>query len=60
MRLLVFNPGSNSLKFQIVDTADDQRTANGGTSRLTAAIENLANRPHFPKSAKGRPSKSIR
>lgn len=41
MRLLVFNPGSNSLKFHIVDTAHEQRTASGGTSRLTAAIENF-------------------
>ena len=41
MRVLVFNPGSNSLKFEVVDTAEDQRFASAGQKRLSAAIESF-------------------
>ncbi len=41
MRVLVFNPGSNSLKFQVVDTKAGQRYASGGATILSGAIENF-------------------
>ncbi len=41
MRLLIFNPGSNSLKFEIVETAERQRFASAGKQRLSAAIESF-------------------
>ncbi|ADW67227.1 acetate/propionate family kinase [Granulicella tundricola] len=36
---LVFNPGSNSLKFEVVRLTDNQRFAGEATKRITAAIE---------------------
>ncbi len=41
MRVLVFNPGSNSLKFQIVTVTPSQRFASGAVAEVTAAIENF-------------------
>ncbi len=41
MRVLVFNPGSNSLKFQVVDVAPKAPTAGAGKALLSAAIENF-------------------
>ena len=41
MRLLVFNPGSNSLKFEVVETADGQRQASAGRKRFSGAIESF-------------------
>ena len=38
---LVFNPGSNSLKFQVVETAEGQRFASEARSRVSAAIEDF-------------------
>ena len=41
MRVLVFNPGSNSLKFQVVDVSSEAASASAGVSRLSASIENF-------------------
>ena len=41
MRALVFNPGSNSLKFEVIDTVEGQRYASAGTKRVSAAIESF-------------------
>ncbi len=41
MRALVFNPGSNSLKFEVIDTTPGQKYASGGKKLLSAAIENF-------------------
>ncbi len=38
---LVFNPGSNSLKFEVVETAPGQRVALDATKRVSAAIEDF-------------------
>ena len=38
---LVFNPGSNSLKFEVVETAAGQRVASDATKRASAAIEDF-------------------
>ena len=44
MRVLVFNPGSNSLKFQVVDVPEDATSASGGVSRLSASIEDFGDK----------------
>ncbi len=41
MRVLVFNPGSNSLKFQVIDASARESSASGGAIRLSASIENF-------------------
>jgi len=41
MRALVFNPGSNSLKFEVIDTVAAQRFAHEGTKRVSGAIESF-------------------
>ena len=41
MRVLVFNPGSNSLKFQVIEVTRGRSFASGGVAMLTAAIENF-------------------
>ncbi len=38
---LVFNPGSNSLKFEVVETAEGQTVASEATKRVSAAIEDF-------------------
>ena len=38
---LVFNPGSNSLKFEVVETAAGQRFASDATKRVSAALEDF-------------------
>ena len=38
---LVFNPGSNSLKFEVVETRAGQRFASDATKRVSAALEDF-------------------
>ena len=38
---LVFNPGSNSLKFEVVETAEGQTVASEARKRVSAAIEDF-------------------
>lgn len=44
---LVFNPGSNSLKFEVVTTVAGQRFASEGTKRVSAAIEDFGDAATF-------------
>ena len=39
--VLVFNPGSNSLKFEVVETAEGQTVASEARKRVSAAIEDF-------------------
>lgn len=38
---LVFNPGSNSLKFEVVDLAEGQKAASEAHKRASASVENI-------------------
>ena len=40
-RVLAFNPGSNSLKFEVIDVADDQRFASEGKKLVSGSIEDI-------------------
>ena len=41
MRALVFNPGSNSLKFEVVDVEDGQRTASEAKKLVSASFDDI-------------------
>lgn len=48
MRALVFNPGSNSLKFDVIDTVSEQRFASEGIKRASGAIESFGKQGKQP------------